>query len=310
LAEQSSLADTGWILSEGFCGALLARIESERVPLGHYLEGRILYGIKTGLNEAFVIDNEVRAALIAVDRRSSELIKPFVVGRDIKRYEPLPQERFLITIPRGWTRSKAGNTKDNWSWLEAAYPAIAAHLKPFAARAEKRGDKGEYWWELRACNYYDAFEKPKIMLPDISAECNFTLDTTGGIYVANTAYIIESDNRYLLGILNSSLMTFVIRQHSMSYRGGYVRFFTQFVEKLPIRAIDFTNSTDKAMHDEMVRLVDQMLTLHRQLAATGTDREKASLQLQIAAIDRAIDSLVFRLYDISPDEVRSIPSSP
>jgi len=140
------------------------------------------------------------------------------------------------------------------------------------------------------------------MLPDISAECNFTLDATGSIYGANTAYIIDSDDRYLLGILNSSLMTFVIRQHSMSYRGGYVRFFTQFVEKLPIRAIDFTNPADKAMHDEMVRLVDQMLALHRQLATTGTDREKSGLQLQIAALDRAIDSLVFRLYDLSPKE--------
>jgi hypothetical protein len=306
LVEQSSLADTGWILSDAFRGALLARIECERIPLGQYLERRILYGIKTGLNEAFVIDSEIRAALIAEDHRSSELIKPFVVGRDIKRYEPLSQERFLITIPRGWTRSKAGNAKDIWSWLEAAYPAIAAHLKPFAAKAEKRGDKGEYWWELRACSYYDAFEKPKIMLPDISSECNFTLDTTGGIYGANTAYIIESDDRYLLGILNSSLMTFVIRQHSMSYRGGYIRFFTQFVEKLPIRTIDFTNPTDKAMHDEMVRLVDLMLTLHRQLAASSTDREKSGLQLQIAALDHAIDSLVFRLYGLVDEEIQLV----
>jgi len=56
------------------------------------------------------------------------------------------------------------------------------------------------------------------------------------------------------------------------------------------------------MHDEMVRLVDQILTLHRQLATTGTDREKSGLQLQIAALDRAIDSLVFRLYELSPKE--------
>jgi hypothetical protein len=56
------------------------------------------------------------------------------------------------------------------------------------------------------------------------------------------------------------------------------------------------------MHDEMVHLVDQMLTLHRQLAASGTDREKSGLQLQIAALDHAIDSLVFRLYELSPKE--------
>jgi hypothetical protein len=303
---QSGLRDEQWSMSSEHTQEMLSKIEHVGVPLSTIPGVKILRGLLTGLNEAFVVDGEIRAALIAEDPRSNELIKPFLVGRDIKRYEPLPQERFLITIPRGWTRSKAGNAKDRWTWLEAAYPAIAAHLKPFAAKAEKRGDKGEYWWELRACSYYDAFEKPKIMLPDISAECNFTFDMTGGIYCANTAYIIESDDAYLLGILNSSLMTFVIRQHSMSYRGGYVRFFTQFVEKLPIRPIDFASPADKAMHDEMARLVDQMLTLHRQLAASGTDREKSGLQLQIAALDAAIDSLVFRLYGLSTTDQETL----
>jgi hypothetical protein len=63
------------------------------------------------------------------------------------------------------------------------------------------------------------------------------------------------------------------------------------------------------MHDEMVRLVDQMLTLHRQLTATGTDREKSGLQLQIAALDRAIDSLVFRLYDLRDAEISAITTA-
>jgi hypothetical protein len=85
---------------------------------------------------------------------------------------------------------------------------------------------------------------------------------------------------------------------------------TAYLNPFPLRPIDFANPVDKTMHDEMVHLVDQMLTLHRQLAATGTDREKSGLQLQIAALDRAIDFLVFRLYDIGPDEVRSILSLP
>jgi hypothetical protein len=85
---------------------------------------------------------------------------------------------------------------------------------------------------------------------------------------------------------------------------------TAYLNPFPLRPIDFTNPADKAMHDEMVRLVGQMLTLHRQLATSGTDREKSGLQLQITALDHAIDSLVFRLYDIGPDEARSILSLP
>ena len=75
-----------------------------------------------------------------------------------------------------------------------------------------------------------------------------------------------------------------------------------YLNPFPLCPVDFANSTDKTMHDEMVRLVDQMLTLHRQLSASGTDRERSGLELQIAALDRAIDSLVFRLYDLSPKE--------
>jgi hypothetical protein len=308
ILSQSLLHEDQWLTHSQGTQEVLQKVEQGTTPLGLLPGLRILRGILTGLNEAFVIDGETRAVLIAEDPSSDSLIKPFVVGRDIKRYELLPQERFLISMPRGWTRSNSGQARNASSWLETSYPAIANHLKPFSAKAEKRGDKGEFWWELRACDYYDAFDKPKIMLPDISARCNFTLDASGGTYCANTAYVIESDDRYLLGLLNSSLMLFVMRQHSMSYRGGYMRFFTQFVEKLPIRMIDLANSTDKAMHDDMVRLVDQMLTLHRQLAAAGTAREKAGLQLQIAALDHAIDSLVFRLYGLSDEDIDTLVS--
>ena len=71
---------------------------------------------------------------------------------------------------------------------------------------------------------------------------------------------------------------------------------------LPLPSLNLGRAADKAMRDEMISLVDQMLTLHRQLAASGTDREKSGLQLQIAALDRAIDSLVFRLYELSAKE--------
>jgi hypothetical protein len=104
---------------------------------------------------------------------------------------------------------------------------------------------------------------------------------------------------YLLGLLNSTLLESYWKQISTPMRGGFYRYFSQFLGQLPIRPIDFANATDKAMHDDMVRLVDQMLTLHRQLATAGTAREKSALQLQITALDRAIDSLVFRLYAIS-----------
>ena len=111
---------------------------------------------------------------------------------------------------------------------------------------------------------------------------------------------------YFLALLNSPVTDFFMRQVSTTFHGGYWSYSKRFMEHIPIRTIDFAKPADKAMHDEMVRLVDQMLTLHRQLITTGTDREKSGLQLQIAALDRAIDSLVFRLYELVDEDIHLV----
>ena len=80
-------------------------------------------------------------------------------------------------------------------WLEAHYPAIAQHLAPYAVKAAARSDQGRYWWELRPCDYYSAFEQPKIVFPDIALRANFTFDTANA-YAANTAYLIPIDAPY------------------------------------------------------------------------------------------------------------------
>ena len=81
----------------------------------------------TGLNEAFVIDEPTRERLIAEDPKSAELIKPFLAGRDIKRYEQPKSDKYLIFMPRGWTRERSSNAKDALGWLKKNYPAKANH---------------------------------------------------------------------------------------------------------------------------------------------------------------------------------------
>jgi len=149
--------------------------------------------------------------------------------------------------------------------------------------------------------------KSKIVFPDVARAGTCCLDTESR-WLLDTCYAITPkadtalDPRYLLGILNSPLLTYFLHETGTALRGGYFRMKTAYLNPFPMRPIDFSNPADKAMHDEMVHLVDQMLTLHRQLATAGTDREKSGLQLQIAALDRAIDSLVFRLYGLSTAE--------
>ena len=226
---QTELEDKGWSLTDEVSQNLLNKLRSKGVPLGEYVDGKIYYGIKTGLNEAFVIDADTKARLIAEDEKSAELIKPFLAGRDIKRYESPNAEKFLILMPKGWTRTQmnkaetrplgsVSNTAEEntraHAWVSACFPAIFNHLEPFAKAAEKRCDKGEFWWELRACDYYGEFEKPKFMLPDISLRGNLNFDDTN-FYCVNTAYIIPSTDKYLLGLLNSILITFIYQNNRL-----------------------------------------------------------------------------------------------
>ena len=89
-------------------------------------------------------------------------------------------------------------------------------------------------------------------------------------------------------------------------RGGFFRYFAQYIEQLPIRTIDFSDPTDKARHDRMVEMVERMLALHKQRAATRTPAEKTQLQHQIDATDGQIDRLVYELYDLTEEEIEIV----
>jgi hypothetical protein len=303
---QNTLDESGWSLVNRSTQDVLNKIRKAGIPLGEYVEGKIYYGIKTGLNEAFVIDNATQERLISDDSKSAEVIKPFLAGRDIKRYAHLRTDKYLIVFPSGFTNLKSSNTGRQWDWMQKKYPAIAQHLAPFKEKAEKRYDKGEFWWELRACDYYSEFDKPKMMLPDISLRGNFALDEDGKSYCVNTAYIISSAEKFLLAILNSALITFFYKNISSTYRGGYLRFIYQYLVMLPIRIINFDDPEDVARHDRMVDLVEQMLDLNKKLAESRMPQETEMLRRRIESTDCQIDQLVYELYDLTEEEIKIV----
>jgi len=299
---QMQLNDAGWSLANESAQALLTKLRVAGVPLERYVKGQIYYGIKTGLNEAFVIDAETRQRLIAQNQMSAELIKPLLIGREVKRYQPSNNEGYLIFMPRGWTRETFKNACNAWECLQKNYPAIAKHLTPFTDAAEVRLDKGEYWWELRACDYYGEFEKPKIIYPNICKRPEFTFDT-GRFYTNQKCFIIPVDDKYLLGILNSSVTYYLFRVILPKLRGGFYEPSLVYFKDFPIHTINFSDPTDKARHDRMVQLVESMLALHKHKAAARTQAEQEQFQRQIDATDRQIDALVYELYGLTSDEI-------
>jgi len=299
---QKEFEDEGWSLSDPKTLQLLKKIYENTISLEEYVNGKIFRGILTGLNKAFIIDEKTKNRLIEEDQSSQEIIKPFVVGRDIKRYQPINTKNYLIFIPSGWTNKKT--SRNAWNWFISEYPAIANYLWQYEQAAKKRWDKGEYWWELRSCSYYEEFEKPKIIFPDISLHGNFTLDQSGGLFTVNTSYIIPINNLFLIGLLNSKLFTYTYGKISSSYRGGYLRYIYQYVAQLPIKNIGIINNKEKNLSSSIITMVDRMLDLHKRTPQTPFEQEQ--LAREIAATDAQIDRLVYELYGLTEEEIKIV----
>jgi hypothetical protein len=296
------LSAEAWALKSDEEAAVFAKVTKAGKPLGDYVERKIFYGIKTGLNEAFIIDTETKQKLIAKDKRSAELIKPLLGGEDIRRYIFRETNLWLIFTRRGVDIHR--------------YPAIHEHLTqwkedltPKKNKSAKRGRKpGRYeWYEIQDdVAYWEVFDKPKLIFPDIAKGPRFCFDT-GGHYLANTAYCLGTDDLYLLGVLNSRLFWFAIGNISIPFgvRAGKYRYrlIYQYMEKVPIRAVCFFDPGDVARHDEIVKLVNAMLELHKQLAVAKSEAQKTVIQRQIDATDAEIDRLVYDLYGLSAEEI-------
>ncbi len=298
----TGLQDEGWALIGEQEQQLIQKIHHAGISLHDYVQGKIYRGLITGLNKAFVIDESQKQQLITKDPKSAKFIKPFVIGDDIRRYFINWQGKYLILCPKGWTRQASHNAEDAWIWFQSNYPAIAEHLEPFAQAAQKRLDQGEYWWELRACEYYDAFEQPKIVYPDIARESRFAYDQQG-IYLANTTYFLPTDDLYLLGVLNSKLMFTYFKRHGTVLgdedNGGRLRWFRQNVLKLPIRQINGADPFEKSCHATIVEWVTKMIELNTQFHAAA---QKFLRYLESRFHPKKLSKKLTAFYDLEFDE--------
>ncbi|MHB1357665.1 MAG: Eco57I restriction-modification methylase domain-containing protein [Anaerolineae bacterium] len=297
--DQVSLKDGGWALVDRSTRNLLEKLRCIGIPLEQYVQGKIYRGIITGLNEAFVINKTTYQRLNDEDPRNSEILKPFLTGRSIKRYRTPRADSHLIFFPKGWTKKHTTDSPLASDYLKETYPSIAAHLAPFEQRAKRRFDKGDYWWEMRACDYYDEFERPKIVYPEIVSRGQITLDTSG-FYGEATTFTIGSGSKYLLGVLNSKLTDYIVAATSAQLRGDYSRWKRIYVESLPIWLSDRSDPISLERECQIKVLADHILGLYEALDVKNGD-EQALLD-QIKDTDMEIDALVYQLYDLTENE--------
>jgi type I restriction-modification system DNA methylase subunit len=285
----ATLAKEVWSFAQQDADNLLNRLTEASTLLSKYCDGLICRGVVSGLTEAFVIDAETRAKIIKENPKATEIIKPFLNGRDIRRYVLEPKDIYLLYT---YHDIAIGN-----------YPVVENHLKPFKEQLKKRATKQE-WYELQQPQfaYMKYFESPKIVFPDIATAPRFVLDEDGH-YGSNTMYFIPRRDLYLLGLLNSKLAQFYFQKVCAGLEGKketYLRFFGQYLEGFPVAKVD------KTRHDKMVSLVERMLALHKSPKSTVNPQEADRLMREVESVDRAIDGLVYELYGLTEEEIKIV----
>ncbi|MGP1580110.1 MAG: TaqI-like C-terminal specificity domain-containing protein [Wolinella sp.] len=252
MLDKSMLNEDTWVISSVRTQAILERLRQNFITLKEFVRGEAYYGVKTGLEEAFFIDE---ATLSTFDENSKRFVFPMLRGRDIKPYEiPAPVRSYLIRIERGFTKSAGiAGEKDGESYLAQHFPALFNYLLPFKERAKKRNDQGDFWWELRACDYYEIFAKSKIMYQKFQVKPCFIYDESG-LYCNDTIWLIPTDNKGLLALLNSKMGWWLISKYCTQIQNGYALNWVYF-SQIPIPR-DLSTLTPLA--NEMIRLHERL----------------------------------------------------
>ena len=280
----------GWVLTSPDAIALLAKLQNTGTPLGR---SQLHFGIKTGYNDAFIIDSITRERLIAEDARSRELIKSVLRGRDIRKWRANWDNLYLIAIAsttdRTWPWTDAESEAEAESLFAETYPAIHRHFAPYREELISRKARGKFYWEPQKSTGYAPLENPKILYPDISPFMRACYDTTKALCL-QTAYVLATADFSLLAILNSQVFDWYARHKFQSlndpWTGGGLRFFVQYMEKVPIA---HRTAAQKAV---LSRLVEQIL------ANPESDK--------VREIEREIDALVYQLYRLTDAEIELI----
>lgn len=210
----SKLTKDAWFIGSSAEQELKEKIERIGKPLKDW-DVKIYYGIKTGLNKAFIIDTKKREEILnncqteEERNRTEAIIKPILRGRDIKRYYYEWAGLWVIVIPAGWTDENRDKTTPE-KFISVQFSSLMKHLKQFEEKAQKRDDQGDYWWELRHCSYYPEFEKEKVVWTPVNSEYSFTI-IPEKIYFNNAVFMVTNcPTKYFCALFNSKLIRYYL----------------------------------------------------------------------------------------------------
>jgi len=230
-----------WSFENFETNILLSKIQNKSISLNNYINGKVYYGVKTGNNEAFIINNEIKTKICLNDKKSEEILKPILRGKDVGRYNSLWKDFWLINLKRGIDIEQ--------------YPAIKLHLEKYKIQLEKSAVQKLKWYEIKnSVAYEKEFLKPKIIYQRFQVKPGFTYDKNN-FYINDSLWAIPTDNLFLLAFLNSKIGWFLISTYCTQIQNGYQLIY-EYIKNIPIL------KTNKDNELELSILAQKMLDLN------------------------------------------------
>ena len=252
------------------------KMQEKGLPLAKW-DVAIHVGILTGLNKAFIIDDEVKRSLVTADPASGKIIKPLLRGRDILRFQAQWANLWLIDAHNGYGQVPPFDAND--------YPVVKAHLDKFYPDLAKRREKGQTPYNVRDCAYHDELNSEKLVWIDLAERGRFSYDDSG-MFCLNTTFFMSGQSlKYLCGILNSTLITWFVRNTALNSGMGTTRWIRGSVERIPVPKISASKQRP------LGRLVNRILKAKAANPAADTTADEAE-----------IDRLVYELYGLTEEE--------
>ena len=276
-------SDAPWSILSVCERGVLDKMRNKGTPLKNW-EVKINYGIKTGYNQAFIIDTATKETLVAEDPKSAEIIKPVLRGRDIKRYQVDWKGLWLLDTHNGYESISAVDIDK--------YPAIKSYLNQFYAQLKKRKDKGRTLYHLRNCAYHEDFGKEKLFWMDMSNTGRFAYSEME-IYCNDKGFIMIGESlKYLCAILNSTIIKWLMENTALTTGLGLIQWKKFAVQRLPIPKISATKQKP------FIKLIDHILQI-----------QAANPAAETSALEAEIDRLVYQLYGLTTEEIAAVEGS-
>jgi len=287
-----------WILSSVAEQKIREKMESSGIPLEDW-DVSIYRGVLTGYNEAFMLDNQKREELIAEDSQNSELIKPILNGRDIKRYQLTSNDRWLLFIPWHFPlhedKSIRGCSKKAEIAFRKMFPSLYNYLNNYRGALSSRNESETgiryEWYALQRCaaTYYEEFAEEKIVWGNLALSAQFSIAKPNVFINAPSNMITGRAIRYLIAILNSRLGDYYVRSLGVIRSGGFFEYKPMFVKQLPVPKVP------KSEQQPFIDIVRGILSMR-----------KTNPEADISKLEAEIDKLVYELYGLTPEEIKIV----